>query len=108
MIRKGHLGGSSNSVTFELDESDRIYRVRCLVQGSKKRKRIAHSKKEFKYGLEVPCDAKRALQIDKENSNHLWEESMDTEIDSLLDYGCFKFHPAGSVPPDDEYQKTTL
>ena len=33
---------------------------------------------------------------------------MDAEINSLLDYGCFEFHPAGSAPPDDEYQKTTL
>jgi len=93
---------------FELDESDRIYRVRRRVRGSKKKKRIDRSKKEFKYGLEVPRDAKRALEIDKENGNHLWEESMDAEINSLLDYGCFEFHPAGSAPPDDEYQKTTL
>jgi len=33
---------------------------------------------------------------------------MDAEINSLLDYGCFEFHPAGSSPPDDEYKKTTL
>ena len=93
---------------FELDESDRIYQVRRQVRGGKKKKRIDRSKKEFKYGLEVPRDAKRALEIDKENGNHLWEESMDAEINSLLDYGCFEFHPAGSAPPDDEYQKTTL
>ena len=93
---------------FQLDESDRIYRVRRRVRGSKKKKRIDHRKREFKYGLEVPRDAKRALEIDQENGDHLWEESMKAEIDSLLDYGCFEFHPAGSAPPDDEYQKTTL
>jgi len=33
---------------------------------------------------------------------------MDAEINSLLNCGCFEFHPAGSAPPDDECQKTTL
>jgi len=33
---------------------------------------------------------------------------MDAEINSLLNYGCFEFHPAGYALPDDEYQKMTL
>ena len=93
---------------FSLDEGDRIFRVRRKVRGSKKKKRIDHSKKKYKYGLEEPRNAKRALEVDEENGNHLWRDSMALEIDSLIEYDSFEFRPKGSSPPDSDYQATTL
>ena len=33
---------------------------------------------------------------------------MALEVDSLIDIDCFEFKPAGTKPPDSEYQETKL
>ena len=93
---------------FRMEESDRLYHVRRKVRGSKKKKRVDCTQKKFKYSLEEPRHVKRVLEIYTEREDTKWSDSMDLEIDSLIDIGCFEFNSAGTEPPDSEYQSTKL
>ena len=74
---------------FIMDESDRLFRVRRKICGSKKKKRIDFTRKKFKYGLEEPQHIKRTLEIDAEREDTKWYDSMALEVDSLKDIYCF-------------------
>ena len=93
---------------FRLDNNDRIFRVRRKICGSKKKKRVDFTRKKFKYGLEEPRNIKRSLEIDAGREETKWCDSMALEVDSLIDIDCFEFKPAGTKPPDSEYQETKL
>jgi hypothetical protein len=54
---------------------------------------------KFKFGIEVPRNPKHALEIDKENGNSAWRESMTTEVNQLLDYETFRVVPDGMPMP---------
>ena len=62
---------------FRMDKSDRLYRVRRKVRGSKKKKRVDFTQKKFKYILEEPRHVKRALEIDTKRKDTKWRDSMD-------------------------------
>ena len=93
---------------YSISDTEVVYRIRRKIRGSRKKKRIDYSKKKYKYGLEEPRTAKRALEIDKENGDTKWRDSMALEVNSLHELDCFDFHPKGTPPPDDEYQPTRL
>ena len=46
------------------------------------------------------------MDIDTERKDTKRRDSMALEIDSLIDIDCFEFKPAGTEPPDSEYQST--
>lgn len=91
---------------FFLDDDDTIRKVRRTAKGGKKKKKFS-SKPVFKYGIEVPRNAKRALEIDKANENHVWRDSMKKEVDSLLELDCFNYEEKG-YDPGPGWQTTTL
>jgi hypothetical protein len=57
---------------------------------------------KFKFGIQVPRSIKHALQLDAINGNHLWRDSIETEMSQLADYNTFR------LPTDrdnlDDYQ----
>ena len=83
-----------------MDKSDRFYRVRRKVRGSKKKKQADFIQKKYKYGLEEPWHVNRALEINTKRKDTKWRDSMDLEINSLIDIECFEFKPPGTEPPD--------
>ena len=74
---------------FWMDESDRIFRVRRKVRGSKKKKRVDFIKKNSNYGLEKSRNVKRDLDIDTEIGYTKWCDSMALEVDSLIELDWF-------------------
>ena len=58
--------------------------------------------------MEEPRNIKLALEIDDEQEDTKWCDSMALEVDSLIDIGCFEFKPAGTKPLNSEYQETKL
>ena len=36
---------------------------------------------KYKFGVEVPRSPKHALELDKQEGNHMWEEAMKKELD---------------------------
>ena len=69
----------------------------------KKRDRIVaavcqrYHKRTHKFGIEVPKTSKRALEIDKENGNHLWCDAIEKEMTSVK--VAFKILPGNESPP---------
>ena len=93
---------------FHLTEDDEIYRTkRRRVRGAKKKKKTDYWKPIFKYGVEVPRNAKHAAQLDEANGNTKWAEADGLEVDSLITLECFEFKPPDYKPGKD-YQKTVL
>jgi hypothetical protein len=44
----------------------------------------------LQYGVAVPRSVKAAMQLDKDNNNHLWEESIKKELGSLMTMKTFR------------------
>ena len=61
----------------------------------------------IKYGIKVPRNVREALTLDRINRNKKWEEAMEREIGTLIDLGCFAFHPPNYKPGRD-YQFAPL
>ncbi len=55
----------------------------------------------------MPHDVNDALELDKENNNNNWKDSMGTEIGGIREHNTFKFLPPGSDPPEG-YQEAPL
>ena len=45
---------------------------------------------KYKFGVEVPRSPKHALELDKREGNHMWEEAMKKELDQINEYGTFR------------------
>jgi len=41
---------------------------------------------KYKFGVRIPHTSKEALELDAQNGNTLWKESMDIKIHQLLDF----------------------
>ena len=41
---------------------------------------------KYKFGIQIPRNVKQALEFDKANNNHLWEEAMKLEVDLLKEF----------------------
>eukprot|EP00957_Ditylum_brightwellii_P084882 6454508-Ditylum_brightwellii.AAC.1 len=61
----------------------------------------------YKYGIKVPQSVKHAFELDKANSNTMWQDTMALEVDALKEMKCFDFQDAGNKPTGN-YQCTTL
>ena len=91
-----------------LDDHDEVRMTRRVQKGSRKRKKLSLAPL-YKYGIQVPRNAKQAQQLDEANGNTLWQDAMDKELNALLDMDCFEFHPAGHHKTlGSEWQRTTL
>jgi hypothetical protein len=44
---------------------------------------------KYKFGIQVPRGIKNAIDLDKKNENHLWQEAIKTELKQLTDYQTF-------------------
>src|SRR5688500_7223411 len=60
--------------------------------------------KNIKFGTEVPQSTRHALKIDEADGTNLWKQSMNTEINQLLEYDTFKVLE-DHVPIPDGYKK---
>ena len=58
--------------------------------------------------MEELRNIKGSLETDAEREDIKWCDSMALEVDSIIDIDCFEFKPAGTKPPDSEYQETKL
>ncbi|MEM7375623.1 MAG: reverse transcriptase domain-containing protein, partial [Bacteroidota bacterium] len=45
---------------------------------------------KIKFGVEVPRNPKHALELDKQNGNTLWDESIKLELSQIMGYNVFK------------------
>lgn len=59
------------------------------------------SKREFKYGIEIPRSWKDILRLDSAANNTLWQDAVKKEIGALIQHQCFDFKPPGFKPPSD-------
>lgn len=92
---------------FYLDEDETVRKVRRLAKNGRKKKKKFSSKPVFKYGIEVPRNAKHALILDQKNENTFWQDSMKKEVDDLLALDCFEYKDAG-FHPGEGWQETSL
>jgi hypothetical protein len=59
---------------------------------------------KYKFGIQVPKGIKNAIDLDKNNGNHLWQEAIKTELKQLTDYQTFIVLDSGEDIPTG-YQK---
>ena len=56
--------------------------------------------KRYKFGVEVPKTRKQALDLDKENGNDAWKQSIQLELNQIMAYEVFIVWPKGKpLPP---------
>ena len=66
-------------------------RTARLIRTLKKSKyRQAKASRKYKHGCEVPRDYADALQLDIQNGNNKWKDSIDLEIEQIKEYQAFK------------------
>ena len=44
----------------------------------------------YQFGIQVPRNVRDAYELDKKNGNTKWQDAMQEEINSLLDYSTFE------------------
>ena len=65
--------------------------ARRLIRALKKSKyRQAKASRQYKHGWEVPRDYAHFLQIDIQNGNNKWKDTIDLEIEQIKEYQVFK------------------
>ena len=66
-------------------EQNFIYFVRhnCTDLSSLK---VSINGTQFMFGVEIPCNVKHALKLDKANGNMLWKDSIDVEVKGINPY----------------------
>ena len=62
----------------------------------KERVKYSGSPKQL-FGLEVPCNVREALELDKKNGNHRWVEAIHTEMKGLQDHKTISFLNPGEA-----------
>ena len=60
-----------------------------------------------KYGIEIPNTYKRAVELDIDNGNTVWQTAVQTELAALINHGCFQFKDK-HFKPSAEYQYAPL
>src|SRR5687768_3473803 len=71
-----------------------------LIPELVKANKVTSLLKTIKFGVTVPQSTKHALQLDLDNKDNLWKESMKSEIDSLQEHGTFKVLEDGKPIPE--------
>ena len=51
------------------------------------------------FGLEVPCNVREALELDRKNGNQRWAEAIHKEMKGLQDHKTFSFLNPGKAAP---------
>jgi hypothetical protein len=54
---------------------------------------------KYKFGIQVPRGIKNAISLDKKNKNHLWHQTIQTELKKLTDYETFMILDSGEDIP---------
>jgi hypothetical protein len=54
---------------------------------------------KFMFSVEIPKNVKRALEMDKDNENNLWQESIDKEIEMINQFHTFQRLDKGEKLP---------
>ena len=93
---------------FRLEGNDRLFCVIRKIRGSKKKQQVDFTWKKFKYVLEGTQNIKRALDIGAEQEDTNWCDYMALEVHSLINIDFFESEPAGTKPPNSEFQETKL
>ena len=76
---------------FYFDDCEHIQYIRRVNKKRKKRRNFGSHVPQFKYGIEVPRNVKRALELDRENKNSYWADAIKKEVTALTDVDCFEF-----------------
>ena len=45
---------------------------------------------KFMFGVEIPKNIKHALELEKENGNNLWKESIEKELEMINEFQTFR------------------
>ena len=72
---------------------------RCVNKSAKKKNRPL-----FKFGVQVPRNAKEALELDSKNGNTKWKDAIDTEFKQINEFKTFRLLGSGEKLPDDYKQ----
>ena len=71
----------------DYDDNDKVSDLRqafkAVVQGESRAPK-------YEFGVEVPRNVRHALQLDEQNGNHLWRESIEKELKQIQDYKTFR------------------
>ena len=65
-------------------------------------KRVCKAKRndpKYMFGIKVPQSRQEAMDLDRENGNNLWLESIETETGQILEYDTFKILEPGEKAP---------
>ena len=92
---------------FYFDDCEHIQYIRRVNKKRKKKRNFGSHVPQFKYGIEVPRNVKRALELDRKNKNSYWADAIKKEVTALTDVDCFDFKDP-DFKPDATFQRTTL
>jgi hypothetical protein len=56
----------------------------------------------YKFGVMVPRNVRHALEIDRLNGDHQWQEAMDTELKQINEYETFRLAEPGEDLSDHQ------
>ena len=56
---------------------------------------------KYQFGVRVPRNYQEALALDKMNSNNLWRDAIQKELDQIMEYKTFIVRMDLKVPPTD-------
>ena len=84
-----------------------------LARRQKKLLRLAHQAKlqsfrcrpTFKFGIQIPRSHAQALELDKENGNHLWRDAEERELNQIDEYEAFMDVGIGTSAVPRGYKK---
>ena len=85
------------------EQNNKAYRRSSIVGKHKKHGCNDRHAEVIKYGTVVPRNVIQALELDKQNENSLWSKAIETEIQTLIDLGCFDFKEK-TYRPGSSYQ----
>ena len=101
----GFESSTYNSAPTGRDLSQPIRRTRreriALRRAEKQDLPNTKSKREFKYGIEVPRSWKDLIRLDTTANNRKWQDAVEKEVSALIQHQCFDFKPPGFKPPSD-------
>ena len=69
------------------------------IQMVRTHKTATETTKKYKFGVEVPRNAKHAMELDKANGNTGWRDATQLELKQINDYGVFRVVPDGQPMP---------
>jgi hypothetical protein len=72
-----------------------------------KNRRSSNPMGRVKYGVPVPSSVQDACTHDQRSGDNLWEKVIREEVQTIIDYGTFKFLEPGEDAPEG-YQEACL